>query len=83
MNNGVPWSSPRMNPSHLNLDNAAFIEAVQFYADLTNKHKVAPTASELQSTATPELFSRARRRWHWAGTGATRRSTAPTAWISM
>ncbi|KZS62701.1 ABC transporter [Mycobacterium kansasii] len=58
MNNGVPWSSPRMNPSHLNFDNAAFTEAVQFYADLTNEHKVAPTVSELQSTATPELFSR-------------------------
>lgn len=42
MNNGVPWSVPRMNPTHLNFDHDGFLEAVQFYADLTNKHKVAP-----------------------------------------
>ncbi|VBA58699.1 ABC transporter substrate-binding protein [Mycobacterium attenuatum] len=60
MNNGVPWSSPQMNPNHLNFDQDAFIEAVQFYAELITTHKVAPTASELQSTATPELFSSGR-----------------------
>ncbi|BBX96722.1 ABC transporter substrate-binding protein [Mycobacterium lacus] len=57
MNNGVPWSTPRMNPAHLNFGDEAFIEAVQFYADLTTKHRVAPTASELQSVATTDLFS--------------------------
>lgn len=57
MNNGVPWSTPRMNPAHLNFDNDAFIEGVQFYADLANKHKVAPTASGTQSIATTDLFS--------------------------
>ena len=57
MNNGVPWSTPRMNPTHLNFDNDAFIEAVQFYADLANKHRVAPNASETQSMATTDLFS--------------------------
>jgi multiple sugar transport system substrate-binding protein len=57
MNNGVPWSTPRMNPTHLNFDNDAFIEGVQFYADLANKHKVAPTSSETQSISAPDLFS--------------------------
>lgn len=57
MNNGVPWSDPRMNPSHLNFDNNAFLDGVQFYADLSNKHKVAPTASETQSMSTMDLFS--------------------------
>jgi multiple sugar transport system substrate-binding protein len=57
MNNGVPWSTPRMNPTHLNFDNDAFIDAVQFYADLANKHRVAPNASETQSMATTDLFA--------------------------
>ena len=57
MNNGVPWSTPQMNPTHLNFDNDAFMDAVQFYADLSNKHRVAPNASETQSMATPDLFS--------------------------
>ncbi len=57
MNNGVPWSAPRMNPAHFNFDNDAFIEAVQFYADLANKHKVAPNAAETQSMSTPDLFA--------------------------
>ena len=57
MNNGVPWSTPRVNPTHLNFDNDAFIDAVQFYADLSNKHRVAPNASETQSMATTDLFS--------------------------
>jgi multiple sugar transport system substrate-binding protein len=57
MNNGVPWSDPRMNPTHLNFDDAAFIEGIQFYADLANRHRVAPTASEAQSMATTDLFT--------------------------
>lgn len=57
MNNGVPWSVPRMNPTHLNFDHDGFLEAVQFYADLTNKHKVAPSAAEQQSMSTADLFS--------------------------
>jgi multiple sugar transport system substrate-binding protein len=57
MNNGVPWSNPRMNPTHLNFDDAAFIEGIQFYADLANRHRVAPTASEAQSMATTDLFT--------------------------
>jgi multiple sugar transport system substrate-binding protein len=57
MNNGVPWSNPRVNPTHFNFDNDAFTEAVQFYADLANKYKVAPNASETQSMSTPDLFA--------------------------
>jgi multiple sugar transport system substrate-binding protein len=57
MNNGVPWSDPRINPTHLNFDDAAFIEGIQFYADLANRHRVAPTASEAQSMATTDLFT--------------------------
>jgi len=57
MNNGVPWASPLKNPTHFNFGDDAFIEAVQFYADLANKHKVAPNASEVQSMSTPDLFA--------------------------
>ncbi|OBA74189.1 ABC transporter [Mycobacterium sp. 1554424.7] len=60
MNNGVPWSTPLKNPAHFNFDNDAFIEAVQFYADLSNKHRVAPNASEVQSMSTPDLFAAGR-----------------------
>ena len=57
MNNGVPWATPLKNPTHFNFDNEDFQEAVQFYADLANKHKVAPNASEVQSMSTPDLFA--------------------------
>ncbi|BBX73305.1 sugar ABC transporter substrate-binding protein [Mycobacterium shinjukuense] len=57
MNNGVPWSTPRVNPTHLNFDDHAFIEAVQFYADLINKYRVAPSISDQQSMSTADLFS--------------------------
>ncbi|MEM6108622.1 sugar ABC transporter substrate-binding protein [Mycobacterium sp. 050272] len=60
MNNGVPWSTPIRNPTHFNFDSPAFMEAVQFYADLANKHKVAPNASEVQSMSTPDLFAAGR-----------------------
>ncbi|OBH13026.1 sugar ABC transporter substrate-binding protein [Mycobacterium sp. E1747] len=57
MNNGVPWSTPLKNPTHFNFGDAAFTEAVQFYADLALKHKAAPNASEVQSMSTPDLFA--------------------------
>ncbi|OBI17367.1 ABC transporter [Mycobacterium sp. E2327] len=60
MNNGVPWATPLKNPAHFNFGDDAFIEAVQFYADLANKHKVAPNASEVQSMSTPDLFAAGR-----------------------
>jgi multiple sugar transport system substrate-binding protein len=60
MNNGVPWATPLKNPSHFNFGDDAFIDAVQFYADLANKHKLAPNASEVQSMSTPDLFAAGR-----------------------
>lgn len=57
MNNGVPWATPLTNPAHFNFGDDAFIEAVQFYADLSNEHRVAPDASEVQSMSTPDLFA--------------------------
>jgi ABC-type glycerol-3-phosphate transport system substrate-binding protein len=60
MNNGVPWATPLKNPTHFNFGDDAFIEAVQFYADLANKHRVAPNASEVQSMSTPDLFAAGR-----------------------
>jgi multiple sugar transport system substrate-binding protein len=56
VNNGVAWSAARENPTHLNFDNEAFLDGIQFYADLANKHHVAPTASETQSMSTMDLF---------------------------
>jgi multiple sugar transport system substrate-binding protein len=60
MNNGTPWCSPRTNPTHLNFDDDAFLEGVQFYADLANTHKVAPKAADQQSMSTMDLFSSGR-----------------------
>ncbi|HEU0192541.1 MAG TPA: sugar ABC transporter substrate-binding protein [Mycobacterium sp.] len=57
MNNGTPWSTPRMNPTHLNFDDDKFVEGIQFYADLANVHRVAPVASDTQSMSTMDLFS--------------------------
>ncbi|MGO9382340.1 MAG: ABC transporter substrate-binding protein [Mycobacterium sp.] len=57
MNNGVSWATPRVNPAHFNFGDDAFTEAVQFYADLSNRHRVAPNASEVQSMSTPDLFA--------------------------
>ena len=59
-----------MNPTHLNFDDAAFIEGIQFYADLNNKYRVVPTASESQSmsrrrTCSPQVMPR----WRSAGIG--------------
>ncbi len=57
MNNGTPWSDPRVNPTHLNFGDDKFIAGVQFYADLANVHRVAPAASDTQSMSTMDLFS--------------------------
>jgi multiple sugar transport system substrate-binding protein len=69
MNNGVPWSTPLKNPTHLNFDHDAFQQAVQFYADLSIRHRVAPNASEVQSMSTPDLFASGRAAFalggHW------------------
>lgn len=57
MNNGVRWATPRTNPTHLNFGDDAFVEAVQFYADLINKHKVSPSTSDQQSMSNADLFA--------------------------
>ena len=60
MNNGTPWCTPRTNPTHLNLDGDAFIEGIQFYADLAVRHQVAPKPADQQSMSTMDLFSSGR-----------------------
>jgi len=60
MNNGTPWCTPRTNPTHLNLDDDAFIEGIQFYADLAFRHQVAPKPADQQSMSTMDLFSSGR-----------------------
>lgn len=57
MNNGTPWAVPRVNPTHLNFDDDAFLAGIQFYADLANVHRVGPAASDTQSISTMGLFS--------------------------
>jgi multiple sugar transport system substrate-binding protein len=56
-NNGVPWCVPRMNPTHINFDHDAFLAGIQFYADLANRHGVAPTPADQQSMSTTDLFA--------------------------
>jgi multiple sugar transport system substrate-binding protein len=58
MNNGVEWFSPPNNPTHTNMDNDQFIAGFQFYADLPNKYRVAPSLSDVQAITGPgpDLF---------------------------
>ena len=44
-------------PDASQLRHAAFIDGIQFYADLANRYRVAPNASEAQSMATTDLFT--------------------------
>jgi multiple sugar transport system substrate-binding protein len=60
MNNGVPWCTPRTNPAHFNFDDDAFLDGIQFYADLAAKYHVAPTAIDAQSMSTMDMFSAGR-----------------------
>lgn len=57
MNNGTPWCVPRMNPAHINFDDDRFLAGIQFYADLANRHGVAPRAADQQSMSTTDLFA--------------------------
>lgn len=57
MNNGTEWSTPRTDPKRANFADDAFIEGVQFYADLANKYRVAPKDSDHQSISTMDLFT--------------------------
>lgn len=57
MNNGAPWSTPRINPTHFHFGDERFVEGVQFYADLANVHRVAPAAADTQAMSSTDLFA--------------------------
>jgi len=54
-NNGQIFDNERV-PTVATLTAPAVVEAVQFYYDLSLKHKVAPNVAELQQTPQQELF---------------------------
>ncbi|WP_068044580.1 ABC transporter substrate-binding protein [Nocardia speluncae] len=57
INNGAEWTSPRTVPDRTTFADDAFIEGVQFYADLATRHEVAPTPADQQSISTMDLFT--------------------------
>lgn len=58
MNNGTEWFTPPINPTRTNMDDDAFIEGYQFYADLSVRHEVAPKGAALQTVYAGDLFTR-------------------------
>ncbi|MEV0032701.1 sugar ABC transporter substrate-binding protein [Nocardia sp. NPDC050793] len=60
MNNGAQWFSPPVAPTHTNLADARFTEGLQFYADLSVRHRVAPKTADQQSISANDLFARGR-----------------------
>ncbi|MGW6332359.1 ABC transporter substrate-binding protein [Nocardia rhamnosiphila] len=60
VNNGAEWASPRTCPDRSDFATAAFIEGVQFYADLANKYRVAPSPADQQSISAMDLFTQGR-----------------------
>ncbi|MFI5714317.1 ABC transporter substrate-binding protein [Nocardia sp. NPDC051750] len=57
INNGADWASPRTVPDRSAFSDDAFIEGVQFYADLANRYGVAPTPADVQSISTMDQFA--------------------------
>lgn len=57
INNGAEWAEPRTVPDRSAFAGDAFIEGVQFYADLATRHGVAPTPADQQSISTMDLFT--------------------------
>ncbi|MBV7703896.1 sugar ABC transporter substrate-binding protein [Nocardia nova] len=57
MNNGIEWFTPSVDPTRTNIDNDAFIEGVQFYTDLSTKHRVMPTIEFQQSLSSSDMFA--------------------------
>ncbi|WP_024803926.1 sugar ABC transporter substrate-binding protein [Nocardia sp. BMG51109] len=51
MNNGAEWFTPPINPTRTNVEDDRFIEGFQFYADLSVRHRVAPTSADMQSAS--------------------------------
>jgi multiple sugar transport system substrate-binding protein len=54
--NGGQIFDHERSPTRCTLTDPAVVEAVQFYYDLSLKHKVAPNVAELQQTPQRELF---------------------------
>ncbi|WP_280418865.1 ABC transporter substrate-binding protein [Nocardia carnea] len=57
INNGAEWTSPRTVPDRTAFADDAFLEGVQFYADLATRYEVAPTPADQQSISTMDLFT--------------------------
>ena len=83
MNNGVPWSTPRMNPTHFNFDDDAFIEAVQFYVDLANKYGRRRTRPRCSRCPRPTCSRSARPAMALGGHWRYQTFMRAPAWISM
>lgn len=60
INNGAEWASPRAVPARSAFADEAFVEGVQFYADLANRYRVAPTPADQQSISAMDLFTQGR-----------------------
>ncbi|MET8797282.1 sugar ABC transporter substrate-binding protein [Nocardia sp. NPDC004568] len=60
VNNGARWASPRTVPDRSDFSGAAFIDGVQFYADLANRYRVAPNPADQQSISAMDLFTQGR-----------------------
>lgn len=54
--NGGNWFDQYVNPTKSTITDPKLVEGIQFYADLANKHHVAPTADESQAQSGPDLF---------------------------
>lgn len=63
--NGGGLISPDLN--HIELGKTESIEALQFYSDLRNKYKVAPTKSQAGSATMAQLFMQGKLAMHLSG----------------
>lgn len=54
--NGGDWFDQYVNPSASTISDPNFTAAVQWYADLANVHRVAPTTEEMATQAGVEMF---------------------------
>jgi multiple sugar transport system substrate-binding protein len=68
--NGGQVFDDERNPTRCTLTDPAVVEAVQFYYDLSLKHKVAPNVAELQQTPQRELFMAGRVAMNYDNCGA-------------
>ncbi|WP_442790803.1 ABC transporter substrate-binding protein [Nocardia sp. NBC_01329] len=60
INNGAEWARPRTVPGRSVFSDDAFVEGVQFYADLANRYHVAPAPADQQSISAMDLFAQGR-----------------------